>query len=219
MRCRLCNAPLTGNLQLRDLGWGPYRDRHLCRRCLRTFAALNQHLTCPGCGRANDGTLCLDCQRWVAQGETLLQHQALFSYNAAMKAFIQQYKGLGDYRLHDAFSGLWPRWVRQWTLVPIVSEAGHLAGRGFDPVLGLFADLPLHPILQKAATDKPQAQKTRAERLQTPQSFSVVGSFSGMRQILLLDDLYTTGRTLYHARDALIAAGFQGKVQSFSLIR
>ncbi|WP_235803377.1 ComF family protein [Lacticaseibacillus brantae] len=148
-----------------------------------------------------------------------MHHSALFTYNTAMKAFIQQYKGLGDYRLHDAFAGMWPHWLQHWTLVPIVSEPGHLDRRGFDPVLGLFADLPLRQLLAKAATDKPQAQKTRAERLQTPQSFAVVQPVSGIKQILLLDDLYTTGRTLYHAKDALVAAGFQGKVQSFSLIR
>ncbi|EGF37671.1 ComF operon protein 3, partial [Lacticaseibacillus rhamnosus MTCC 5462] len=37
--------------------------------------------------------------------------------------------------------------------------------------------------------------------------------------ITLLDDLYTTGRTLYHARDALVAAGFKGTIQAFTLIR
>jgi len=186
---------------------------------LATFERIEQTQVCPGCGRANSPTLCADCTRWQAQGETLLHHHALFTYNAAMKNFIQQYKGLGDYQLHDAFDDQWPHFARKVALIPIPSEANHYARRGFDPVLGLFGQLPLMQVLRKQATDKPQAQKTRHERLQTPQSFEVVATLAPERPVILLDDLYTTGRTLYHAAAALRQAGHRGKIQSFSLIR
>ena len=94
--------------------------------------------------------------------------------------------------------------------------------RGFDPIQGLFGGLQLQPWLRKSPTAKPQAQKNRRERLQTPQSFTVLvpaAKLNQTKQITLVDDLYTTGRTLYHARDALVAAGFQGTVTAFTLIR
>ncbi|MCG4280997.1 ComF family protein [Lacticaseibacillus saniviri] len=175
---------------------------------------------CPGCGRHSAG-LCQDCVRWQ-QTEPLLHHRALFTYNTAMKAFIQQYKGLGDYQLHAAFiSEIDLNPARHQVLVPITSEATHYQRRGFDPVLGLFAHLPLQQWLVKHATDRPQASKNRRERLATPQSFTVKGDvdFAGINHVRLLDDLYTTGRTLYHAAAALRDAGFHGTITSFSLIR
>ncbi|MCI1985247.1 MAG: ComF family protein [Lactobacillus sp.] len=137
-----------------------------------------------------------------------------------MKAFIQQYKGLGDWRLHTAFQAQLVPPV-SGVIVPLTSEPAHFIARGFDPVLGLFAHLSLHLWLQKTDTSTPQAQKNRAGRLATPQSFSVRSGvvFGRTRRVILVDDLYTTGRTLYHAAAALRMAGFRGEITSFSLIR
>ncbi|MDK6821991.1 ComF family protein [Lacticaseibacillus paracasei] len=153
----------------------------------------------------------------------MLHNRALFVYDAAMKQWIYQYKGLGDYRLHDAFQDLIAAQLQNArTLVAIPSESKHYDVRGFDPIQGLFGGLQLQPWLRKSPTAKPQAQKNRRERLQTPQSFTVLvpaAKLNQTKQITLVDDLYTTGRTLYHARDALVAAGFQGMVTAFTLIR
>ncbi|WP_461213245.1 ComF family protein [Lacticaseibacillus sp. GG6-2] len=221
MECLLCRQPLRWELRLAELvTLKALVAPRLCASCLRTFERIDQELACPGCGRANSPQLCLDCQRWQAQGEALLHHRAVFTYNQAMKAFIQQYKGLGDWRLHVAFqTELQP--PQHGVLVPIPSEAGHYARRGFDPVLGLFGHLPLRQWLTKADTAQPQAQKNRAGRLATPQSFSLKpeADFRRVSRVILVDDLYTTGRTLYHAAHALKAGGFCGKITSFSLIR
>ncbi|WP_225877932.1 ComF family protein [Lacticaseibacillus mingshuiensis] len=139
-----------------------------------------------------------------------------------MKAFIQSYKGNGDYRLHSAFADLLAgQFSKNAVLVPLTSEPSHLRARGFDPVLGLFGRLRLARWLTKGDTDLPQAQKDRRGRLQTAQSFSATlpRGHARIRHVILLDDLYTTGRTLYHARNALRDAGYQGQITSFSLIR
>ncbi len=221
MKCLLCGQPLRWALRLTELvRLQALVAPRLCAGCLRTFDRIDQRTACPGCGRADSPQLCQDCRRWQDQGLMLLQHRAVFTYNPAMKAFIQQYKGLGDWRLHVAFQpDLQP--PRRGVLVPIPSEAGHYARRGFDPVLGLFSHLPLHQWLHKADTDQPQAQKNRTGRLATPQSFSVRPDveFGRVKRVILVDDLYTTGRTLYHAAAALRAGGFHGEITSFSLIR
>ncbi|KRN20733.1 ComF family protein [Lacticaseibacillus camelliae] len=216
----MCNQPLRDDQPLaRLLSGQTTRLPALCRRCLAQFELIDQQDACPGCGRGSSSTLCQDCQRWAAQGETLLHHRAWFRYTAPMKAFIQQYKGLGDYRLHSAFADVLQLASRNQALVPIPSEPGHYARRGFDPVLGLFGHLPLALWLTKGETAVPQAQKTRAERLVTAQSFTAHLPAVVPPRIVLLDDLYTTGRTLYHAKAALRAAGYQGEVISRSLIR
>lgn len=220
MRCRLCGQPLRTDPPLAALV--TFRTStlpRLCDRCLATFSRIDGQTACPGCGRADSPRLCQDCQRWQAQGFTLLHHRAWFRYTPAMKAFIEQYKGRGDYRLHDAFTAVVQIPLRQAALVPLPNEPQHYRRRGFDPVLGLFGHLPLQHWLKKADTAQPQAQKNRGERLKTPQSFTANLPAQLPRQIILLDDLYTTGRTLYHAQAALRAAGFQGSITSRSLIR
>ena len=63
-----------------------------------------------------------------------------------MKQWIYQYKGLGDYRLHDAFQDLIAAQLQNaGTLVAIPSESKHYDVRGFDPIQGLFGGLQLQP--------------------------------------------------------------------------
>lgn len=56
----------------------------------------------------------------------------------------------------------------------------------------------------------PQSAKDRQERLATPQPFVLEesGPFVGQR-IVLIDDIYTTWRTLYHAAELLSNKGCQ----------
>ncbi|WP_246287257.1 ComF family protein [Lacticaseibacillus absianus] len=220
MICVMCARPLTTDFTLAALiSRAPLRLPTLCVRCEAQFERIDPASACPGCGRQAHPALCGDCQRWAAQGQSLLQHRALFTYNEPMRQFIQLYKGQGDRRRHTAFQHLMPLARRGWALVPVTSEPHHFAARGFDPVLDLFSHLQLSRWLRKADTPLPQAQKDRAARLATPQSFIATLPARPAPHVLLLDDLYTTGRTLYHAQAALRAAGYGGTITSFSLIR
>lgn len=218
--CLLCHQPLVQDLPLRAwLQLQPLMLPAICPRCLATFSPIAPATACPGCGRADSPSLCADCQRWKAGGETLLHHRAVFNYDAGMQTYIQLYKGVGDYGLRLAFRDRLIPPVRRAAFVPLVSEPAHLAARGFDPVLGLFDHLKLSFWLTKSATERPQAKKNRAARLLTPQSFTAVVPANPPNTVCLLDDLYTTGRTFYHAAAALRDAGYRGTITSFSLVR
>ncbi|MFC6176600.1 ComF family protein [Companilactobacillus huachuanensis] len=119
--------------------------------------------------------------------------------------------------------------IKNWSLrnnfdvvTYIPASKSHLQARGFDPVYELYADIfDLRPLLVKADADKPQAQKNRIERLRTPQTFSLLPEFGQIQKnqkILILDDIYTTGRTLMHAHDIFLKAGFKN-ISTFSLSR
>lgn len=219
MRCLLCNQWIVTDLTLLDwLSLNRLQQTPLCASCRRRFEKIGPQF-CPGCGRANEGELCDDCVRWQARGETLLRHRAVYRYNAWMKSVIAIYKRSGDFRLAAIFRGDLQLDARHSALVPLTTEPQHYQQRHFDPVLGLFGHLPLSLWLKKRDTDHPQAEKTRAERLRTKQSFSAILPASPPAKVLLLDDLYTTGRTLYHAATALREAGYMGEIRSFSLIR
>lgn len=94
--------------------------------------------------------------------------------------------------------------------------------RQFDPVVGLFQNIvALISALIKLPTTQAQAQKNRAERLATPQFLQFDRQYMALLakpRLTILDNIYTTGRTLFHARDCLLAAGFQEKIHTFSLV-
>lgn len=54
-----------------------------------------------------------------------------------------------------------------------------------------------------------QSQKARQDRMETPQPFKLVMGTERLRQqrVILVDDIYTTGRTMRHAADLIIENG------------
>ncbi|WP_261806406.1 ComF family protein [Lapidilactobacillus luobeiensis] len=228
-QCLLCGQRFSPNYSLRSLlqvrSW--YLDR-VCPLCWCHFEPICATSACPQCGRPqSQAVLCYDCQRWREQ-QQFLTNRALFKYNQAMQAYFQQYKGVGDYRLRGAFSGslrqaLGKNSTANTLIVPIPTSPSHLAERGFDPVLGLL-DPACRPSLILASRDhqQHQAQLSRAARLASQQYFYCPRSCPQSRHdqpILLVDDIYTTGRTLLHAQTALRQAGYQGKVTALTLAR
>ncbi|WP_225427018.1 ComF family protein [Companilactobacillus kedongensis] len=103
----------------------------------------------------------------------------------------------------------------------IPASKGHKDARGFDPVWEMYHKVfDLKPLLLKIDADKPQAQKNRDERLKTPQTFSCITDevYPSQTRVLIVDDIYTTGRTILHAKTALKAIGLND-IYTFSLSR
>ncbi|WP_461218755.1 hypothetical protein [Lapidilactobacillus salsurivasis] len=226
--CLLCGQSFTPRYSLKQLlvdrHW--YLDR-LCPLCLRGFQPLDRRHACPQCGRLSEqGQRCYDCQRWALTAE-LLTNRALFTYNEAMQAYFQQYKGVGDYRLRLVFAGhlqaVFTALPRRTLIIPIPTSPSHWTQRQFDPVLGLIESVS-RPDRRLASQEQlqHQAQLTRQERLVSPQHFycpQPCPSADQQRPVLLVDDIYTTGRTLRHGQAALRQAGYQGEITSLTVAR
>lgn len=227
MKCLNCHREIVDLLSLQAIfSWQPIFQATICQHCLRQFKRLDKKDYCRGCCAASQSGICADCQRWERLEPPLLYNRALFHYGENMAAYFMNYKGRGDYQLRQLFQSELKQYFYHRTaiFVPIPSDPKHLATRGFNPVNGLFSDiLPLTELLLKTTTTLAQAQKTRIERLASPQFFTVNPDISlqvdKKLPIVLLDDIYTTGRTLYHARDCLRVAGFKQNITSFTLAR
>lgn len=223
MTCRLCQAFLDDHVSLlQTFGFIKWSNRKMCHACEATFSLIKTG--CIGCGRSQDTKqLCYDCQRWQNQGKQLLNHQALYQYNDAMRQFMQRYKFNGDYALREIFNHKLIQKAHTIVadiVVPIPVSSHTMSTRGFNQTTGLISGIKYQPILQVRATQKPhQSQFNRQERLTREQPFTVKEHVSlHDKQILLIDDVYTTGNTLFHAADLLYELGAKN-VKSLSLAR
>lgn len=225
-QCLWCQQPFTPQLQLTELlQWRALTPPLLCARCQTVFKRIDQRTACPGCGRAQtQATLCCDCQRWQQITAKFAPNRALFQYTDSMSAFFQQYKTQGDYRLRQLFQPALKRYFKRSKaiLVPIPPDPLRYQQRGFDAIQGLFAGCgELVPCLRKKAGPKQSAQN-RMARLQTPQPFELQAACLtklSAKPIIIVDDVYTTGRTLRHAQACLQAARPNAQIQTFTLAR
>nr|WP_283581183.1 ComF family protein [Limosilactobacillus reuteri] len=181
---------------------------------------------CAGCGKENvnkNGFLCADCQTWKKLYGWYLHHRGLYRYNEAMKEYMQRYKFNGDYRLCVVFQRELSKVVNEQKadlIVPIPVTSTTMQTRGFNQVIGLLREVPYQSILRTKISSKvAQSSKTKEERLATKQSFILDAPEKVInKKVLLVDDVYTTGRTLYHAANLFKQAGCK-EIGSVSLAR
>ncbi|QMU07120.1 ComF family protein [Levilactobacillus suantsaii] len=221
--CLWCQAVVKVPVTLRILlRWQVIVPPKLCTTCAQRLQPLHAP-QCPQCGRQQaTATVCPDCARWADEWH----NQAIFPYDEAIKAYMQQYKFQGDYRLRLVMQPYLRRALAQIeydVLVPIPITATTWQTRGFNQVTGWLTDQPFQSVLTvpPARKPRPQSSKTRRERLAMPQPFELVPQAATVlanRRVLLLDDVYTTGRTIRHAAAQIYLGGAKA-VTSLTLAR
>lgn len=228
-KCLVCRQELRRELGLAEiLRFEPIYPVQICYRCEAELEDINQEIhKCQYCQGISQQKKCGDCLVWETHypGD-LLQHESLYRYNEPLADWFNQYKFLGDYRLKGTFSRQLANYFKkqqEWVLVPIPLSEERYQERGFNQVTEMLAaaNIEYTPLLKKIIKTEPQSTKTKTERLKTPQPFCLNSSNYGTltnTSVILVDDVYTTGRTLYHARDCLKESGIV-TIKSFSLAR
>ncbi|WP_317766286.1 ComF family protein [Pediococcus ethanolidurans] len=229
MQCLLCHRQIREAWPLGSLIL-PQRKRisTTCAECLGTFHKIRLKTSCVGCGRHQGSkNLCQDCQKWQAKVNYHFVNHALYQYDATMKQYMHDYKFQGHYQLRHVFARVFSQFIAAQSkadyLVALPIDDQTWQTRGFNQVTGLLEDLQTTEILnmKRNADEKRQSQKKRHERLKTSNHFQIDVECPEQikdKQILLLDDVYTTGRTLWHAAETLYAAGCR-TVESITLCR
>lgn len=218
MNCLLCNRNLQQTITLKELlSLQPYHQQTLCSRCMGKFSRIHPEQACPGCSRVQAGTeYCNDCQKWLAKYDSqLIQHQAFFQYDETLKDWLHQFKFQGDIRLAQIFINQMKDFYRHHQdcrFVPLPVSNKSKMERGFNQceLLLQAAQIPYVNILTNLSASKKQSEKNRKERMQTEQPFSFneeVCLSDG--PIVIFDDIYTTGRTMLHAKELLWSKGLR----------
>ena len=220
MICLLCGQYLKKNLTFEELLFLKKEESSLCLACYSSFEMIGEE-HCPNCYKKGVSTSCKDCQLWCKEGIEV-SHEAIFSYNQAMKDFFNRYKFDGDYILRKVFAMILKENLKKYkdyhfVLIPLSPE--RYAKRGFNQVVGLIeaAGLSHLDVLGKRE-EKASSSKNRSERLATELPFFIKEDSRIPKKILLIDDIYTTGATINRVKSMLENAGAKD-VKTFSLVR
>lgn len=194
MNCLLCERELQGGMGWKEL-LTAVLPKTICQRCEQRFEKVTQQL---------DADVV-----------------TLFHYNDAMKDFLHRYKFMHDVVLAHVFNREIAAHLKHdpRLIIPIPMHPESLKQRTFSHVDECLkaANIPFVQHLAKQSSEQ-QSKKTRQERLATAQLFEVTNLAAiKHKNIVLVDDIYTTGTTFRHAKKALLEAG-ANTVDGFILI-
>ncbi|KGX86318.1 ComF family protein [Pontibacillus litoralis] len=222
MHCLWCDEELIPNVVWSTF-LAPVKKRVLCELCESQFERI-KGATCKQCYRPMEKKgVCIDCQRWNENGASLKRNVSVYSYNDWMKEVVAKWKFRGDYVLGNVFeekaSEVFSAYYKatEVVLVPIPLSEERLAERGFNQALMIAQMLhaPIEQPLQRIRSEK-QSKKSRQQRMNQANPFEQPSPF--YKPVVLIDDIYTTGRTLQFAAETLQQNGCP-HVEAFTLIR
>ena len=195
----------------------------ICPGCVGELSPVRQP-ACKKCGKeVESGRMeyCYDCSR---HPKTFRQNFALLNYNAAASRSMSaiKYKGRREYldfysrAVCVRFAGMIGR-IAPDTIVPVPIHPSRMRSRGFNQAellaccMGRQLGIPVSAKgLRRAKKTLPQKQLDQAERLKNLQQAFVPGQLPrGVKTVLLVDDIYTTGSTLESCATALKSMGVE----------
>lgn len=229
MKCSYCQEPIIRNLTLREvLLPTPKITEELCENCQQLFTPVPKTNVCCGCQKKCAQGYCQDCRRWqLLYPDYDFHHEALFQYDEGFKEWMMQYKIAGDYRLRTTFAKeirtYFRPFIRKGYLIcPLPLSEQRYQHRGFNQAEAFLtaAKIPVTNLLIRTKHVKPQAEKNRAGRMKMTQPFAlnVPAEDVANQRIIIVDDVYTTGRTMFHGANVILTAE-PAEIRTFSLAR
>ncbi|MGG3925213.1 ComF family protein [Metabacillus fastidiosus] len=199
----------------------------VCESCNSYLKKIEGEI-CPKCSRKNEG-ICYDCKRWEDDPEwkyILDRNVSIYEYNPFMKELLARYKFRGDAEIANVFKEeLCLTYKREFQkevdfIVPIPLSEERFYERGFNQsvLLAQFLKAPIITPLIRINHEK-QSKKSRRERINHSNYFTINDTICiKEKNLLLIDDIYTTGSTLRHAAKVLKGKNAQN-ISSLTLIR
>ncbi|PEJ58411.1 hypothetical protein CN692_09060 [Bacillus sp. AFS002410] len=170
--------------------------------------------------------LCKNCLEYKEQNpnQPLIINKSIFHYTNEIKEWLTYFKFCGDVKLASLFAEDLKEYYENsfgnYKIVPVPLSNERLNERGFNQVeeLARYAGLSLTKCLKRIHTER-QSKLNRNERLNRDQIFSFSGEMKiDNESVIILDDVYTTGKTVRDAATILLENG-AAEVYSLTLIR
>lgn len=203
------------------VGVGPGGDP-VCPRCRTRLAPLPGPY-CPRCQHPSgpEGASCPLCTDWP---EVLVWCRSATRFQGPASSLVRSMKYEGWSRVASALVPPMARTLRGGgfeadSLVPVPTTPGRLKERGFNPArrlaegVGEALGIPVRDALRRPAEAPRQVGLPPSQRAANVRgAFIVEGVASGSQQppqVLLVDDVLTTGATVAAAAEALARAGVE----------
>lgn len=183
------------------------QKRMICPQCGTMLHPIG-HPRCFKCGKpVEKGEFCRDCQKRKHMFE---QGRGIFVYDSSMRRSVTRYKYYGCREYGDFYAKAMYRYakmeLREWKpdlIVPVPVHRSKERMRGFNQAAylaerisrytGIPADMGL---VQKNIKTKSQKKLNALQRRKNlEKAFCVTGDVRG-KDILVIDDVYTTGSTI-----------------------
>lgn len=229
-KCLWCEQEVVHSVTIRELIFFCVKERVLCSSCSNRLDRLGDYDACMGCNKKmnKNEEICKNCLSWrKIYPHIKLRHRAIYSYNSFGKEVISRFKYLGDCEMASMFSEdikeLTHKNRRNKLIIPIPISNQSMKERGFNQTELLLeaADINYINVLKSSDCHDKQSKKNRMERLNSPQPFILNSHMEQEikeKDVVIADDIYTTGRTIYHAAH-LISQYQPASINSISLFR
>ena len=212
-RCPVCDQVL------------PFRSGNICPGCFSRLS-FTRSPVCKKCGKEVIGETTEYCDDCARRRKSFEYGIALLNYDDTAKRSMAKikYRGRREYMdfYGEAIAKRYERRIRRMeadVLIPVPVHRQRLRERGFNQAEALAESISRHlpwelpvrtDILLRNKKTLPQKDLSAAERLKNlSQAFEADERkiASGIRRVILTDDIYTTGSTAEACSRVLLAAG------------
>ena len=189
---------------------GKISKEHICKECIEKITYIEEPV-CKKCGkpiRYKETEYCGDCEKTAFSYE---QGKSVWLHTDVVRWSIYQFKYhnrriYGKFYAQELFR-IYGRWVRQNkidVIIPVPLHKKRQRKRGYNQSeliarqLGKLLHLPVNAkaVVRKRNT-KPQKELSHKERRHNlKEAFCVTKHWKGKGNVLLIDDIYTTGNTI-----------------------
>ena len=221
MHCKICMHSIE-----KDTTWSTlfdFRERTLCPSCNEQLETI-QEPTCEKCMKQTEEKLCSDCKFWEQYWgkDPLDRNVSVYTYNEYMKETMARFKYRGDYEIVHAWKDSFQQtfkehFPKESHLLPVPLAESRFHERGFNQAEAVanLVDQPLFAGMIRIGQEK-QSKKSKWERLLASNPFELTET--PPENIVIIDDLFTTGSTVRFAAQLMKKAGAK-RVSSLTLVR
>lgn len=201
-----------------------YREDSVCVDCLRNLPFILQP-RCVRCGKEveNEGDFCLDCM----DGNHIFENgRAVWKYEGKVSESILRFKYHNQREYGETYAKWMVRCLGEWILrmkidviVPVPIHKSRMLKRGYNQAeliaveMGELMNIPVSTDgVVRIKKTVPQKKLSVLERMRNMQhSFRVEKDVFAGKNVLVIDDIYTTGITI-DALSAVLMKKGAGKV-------